>query len=86
MDVSIPRTIDSIRLRMGLVPPDRKEAGLITCRSVAENITLIMPFYSQLDRVREAEKGNTKIGTTGRGIGIAYEDKGEYDTQHCACA
>lgn len=42
---------------------------------IAENVTLILPFYSKIDRLREMAKGNTKIGTTGRGIGIAYEDK-----------
>lgn len=43
---------------------------------IAENTTLIMPFHGELDRAREdaASKG-TKIGTTGRGIGPAYEDK-----------
>lgn len=42
---------------------------------IAENVTLILPFYSEIDRLREMVKGKTKIGTTGRGIGIAYEDK-----------
>jgi adenylosuccinate synthase len=43
---------------------------------VAENTSLILPFHGELDRAREeaASKG-TKIGTTGRGIGPAYEDK-----------
>ncbi|MDA5555497.1 adenylosuccinate synthase [Shimia sp. MMG029] len=43
---------------------------------IAENTPLIMPFHGELDRSREeaASKG-TKIGTTGRGIGPAYEDK-----------
>lgn len=42
---------------------------------IAENVTLIMPFYSEVDRIREILKGHEKIGTTGRGIGIAYEDR-----------
>ncbi len=42
---------------------------------VAENAALILPLHSNLDRVREAARGNAKIGTTGRGIGPAYEDK-----------
>ncbi|MGZ0188600.1 MAG: adenylosuccinate synthase [Alphaproteobacteria bacterium] len=42
---------------------------------VAENATVIMPFYAELDRAREAARGKAAIGTTGRGIGIAYEDK-----------
>ncbi len=43
---------------------------------IAENTALILPIHGQLDRAREeaALKG-TKIGTTGRGIGPAYEDK-----------
>ncbi len=37
---------------------------------------LIMPYHKMLDNLREAKKsGDNKIGTTGRGIGPAYEDK-----------
>lgn len=36
---------------------------------------LILPYHVALDQVREKVKGNQKIGTTGRGIGPAYEDK-----------
>ncbi|MDL2266817.1 adenylosuccinate synthase [Desulfovibrio sp. OttesenSCG-928-G15] len=36
---------------------------------------LIMPYHKLLDQAREASKGDAKIGTTGRGIGPAYEDK-----------
>lgn len=36
---------------------------------------LIMPYHTALDRAREIKRGNAKIGTTGRGIGPAYEDK-----------
>ena len=42
---------------------------------VAENATLILPLHGQLDRLREQQLGRAKIGTTGRGIGPAYEDK-----------
>ena len=42
---------------------------------IAENTTLILPIHSQLDNLREAAAGKGKIGTTGRGIGPAYEDK-----------
>ena len=42
---------------------------------VAENATLILPLHRELDVVREAAAGTEKIGTTGRGIGPAYEDK-----------
>jgi adenylosuccinate synthase len=36
---------------------------------------LILPYHIALDQAREAKRGNEKIGTTGRGIGPAYEDK-----------
>lgn len=36
---------------------------------------LIMPYHTALDQAREIKRGNDKIGTTGRGIGPAYEDK-----------
>ncbi len=42
---------------------------------IAENATLILPLHRELDQVREAAAGTEKIGTTGRGIGPAYEDK-----------
>ena len=41
---------------------------------VADNTPLIMPYHSNLDQAREKATSN-KIGTTGRGIGPAYEDK-----------
>ncbi len=42
---------------------------------IAENVTLILPLHGELDRLREEARGAAKIGTTGRGIGPAYEDK-----------
>ena len=42
---------------------------------IAENAPLILPFHGELDRAREAQASVAKIGTTGRGIGPAYEDK-----------
>jgi len=42
--------------------------------TVADNATLILPLHRDLDQAREAQAAN-KIGTTGRGIGPAYEDK-----------
>jgi adenylosuccinate synthase len=42
---------------------------------VAENATLILPLHRELDQLREAAAGEQRIGTTGRGIGPAYEDK-----------
>ena len=42
---------------------------------LANNATLILPLHQELDRLREEAAGDGKIGTTGRGIGPAYEDK-----------
>ncbi|MEO9819343.1 MAG: adenylosuccinate synthase [Paracoccaceae bacterium] len=42
---------------------------------VAENTPLILPIHGELDRARESQNSVAKIGTTGRGIGPAYEDK-----------
>ncbi len=42
---------------------------------IAENACLILPIHPQLDAAAEALRGAGKIGTTGRGIGPAYEDK-----------
>jgi adenylosuccinate synthase len=57
------------------------EAAKVEVRSrlrVSEGCPLILPFHAALDVAREAAKekaGTAKIGTTGRGIGPAYEDK-----------
>ena len=42
---------------------------------IAENAVLILPLHQNLDMAREKAAGKAKIGTTGRGIGPAYEDK-----------
>jgi adenylosuccinate synthase len=42
---------------------------------ICEKAHLIMPYHQAVDRAREKFKGDKKIGTTGRGIGPAYEDK-----------
>ena len=42
---------------------------------IAENTPLILPLHGELDRARESATSVAKIGTTGRGIGPAYEDK-----------
>ncbi|MEK6420190.1 MAG: adenylosuccinate synthase [Burkholderia gladioli] len=54
-----------------------EEAG-IDVRSrlfISEAATLILPYHVAIDQAREARRGADKIGTTGRGIGPAYEDK-----------
>src|ERR1700722_17293091 len=42
---------------------------------IAENATLILPLHQELDAIRESSNALTRIGTTRRGIGPAYEDK-----------
>lgn len=42
---------------------------------ISEACPLILPYHTALDVAREAKRGKEKIGTTGRGIGPAYEDK-----------
>ena len=52
----------------GLFPPNTK-------LYISEKAHLIMPYHKRLDMAREASTAGKKIGTTGRGIGPAYEDK-----------
>ena len=42
---------------------------------ISDRCTLLLPIYAEVDKARELSKGEHKIGTTGRGIGPAYEDK-----------
>ena len=42
---------------------------------ISDSATLILPFHVEMDEIREDLAGNSKIGTTRRGIGPAYEDK-----------
>jgi adenylosuccinate synthase len=49
--------------------------GVVARLSVSEACPLILPYHAALDIAREASRGENKIGTTGRGIGPAYEDK-----------
>ncbi len=59
--------IDSLKNR-GLLPPNTK-------LYVSERAHVIMPYHWKLDVARESHGLGKKIGTTGRGIGPAYEDK-----------
>ena len=45
------------------------------CLIISESLHIIMPYHKRIDIAREARSGAKKIGTTGRGIGPAYEDK-----------
>jgi adenylosuccinate synthase len=42
---------------------------------ISEATPLVLPIHARLDQARERARGNAKIGTTGKGIGPAYEDK-----------
>ncbi|MBT3307866.1 MAG: adenylosuccinate synthase, partial [Alphaproteobacteria bacterium] len=59
--------IDTIRNQGVNITPDNLR--------IAENAPLILPLHQELDVARENALGKAKIGTTGRGIGPAYEDK-----------
>ena len=61
------REIEAIGAKGIAVTPDNLK--------IAENAALILPSHAQIDRAREEARGDKKIGTTGRGIGPAYEDK-----------
>jgi adenylosuccinate synthase len=49
--------------------------GVVARLCISEACPLILPYHAALDLAREAAKGERKLGTTGRGIGPAYEDK-----------
>jgi adenylosuccinate synthase len=59
--------IDELRGQGVAVSPDNLR--------VADNAALILPLHGRIDRAREDAAGPARIGTTGRGIGPAYEDK-----------
>ncbi len=57
---------------------DELQAGGISVENrlkISETCPLILDHHVALDKAREAKRGDAKIGTTGRGIGPAYEDK-----------
>ena len=61
------KEIDAIaKLGVSITPENLK---------IAENAALILPIHGKLDQATETLRGSNKIGTTGRGIGPAYEDK-----------
>jgi len=65
--VALLHEIDTIRAQGVEINPENL--------AIAENACLILPIHQTLDKVREEALGKAKIGTTGRGIGPAYEDK-----------
>jgi adenylosuccinate synthase len=62
---------------VGEIEAIRKKGVAVTPENLklADNAALILPSHGALDRAREARSGAGRIGTTGRGIGPAYEDK-----------
>ena len=63
----LAKELDSLIERGVQVGPDRLK--------ISADSHVIMPYHRALDIAREAERGEAKIGTTGRGIGPTYEDK-----------
>src|SRR5512135_1711285 len=59
--------IEAMRKKGTTISPDTLK--------LADNAALILPSHGALERAREERRGDRKIGTTGRGIGPAYEDK-----------
>ena len=59
--------IEAMRTKGLVISPDNLK--------LADNAALILPSHGRLERAREERRGDKKIGTTGRGIGPAYEDK-----------
>ncbi|MDX9732217.1 MAG: adenylosuccinate synthase [Bdellovibrionales bacterium] len=57
---------------------DLKEAGVLTTPEqlrISDQCTILLSYHRKLDAAREVKAGNEKIGTTGKGIGPAYEDR-----------
>src|SRR5215468_3322133 len=61
------REIDGLAAQGVTVTPDSLR--------IAENVCLILPLHQELDAIRESSNSISRIGTTRRGIGPAYEDK-----------
>ena len=49
--------------------------GIVNRLRISDACVVILPYHVAIDKARESAKGEAKIGTTGRGIGPAYEDK-----------
>lgn len=54
---------------------EQKRVPINSRLQVSKNCSLVLPYHIVLDKAREKSKGKDAIGTTGRGIGPAYEDK-----------
>ncbi len=64
---ALVKEIETVRERGVAVTPENLK--------LSNSATIILPLHRQLDQLREEAAGSAKIGTTGRGIGPAYEDK-----------
>jgi len=62
-------------LRDEIEKPEAKGVEVRPRLSISPACAIIMPWHQQLDMAREKARGDRAIGTTGRGIGPAYEDK-----------
>ncbi len=67
--LSTTALLEEIEMLEGRGVPARERLG------ISEGCPLILPYHIALDQAREIARGNQAIGTTGRGIGPAYEDK-----------
>jgi adenylosuccinate synthase len=54
---------------------ERVGLGVVNRLRISDACVVILPYHVAIDKARESAKGEAKIGTTGRGIGPAYEDK-----------
>jgi adenylosuccinate synthase len=54
---------------------ERAGLGVVNRLRISDACVVILPYHVAIDKARESAKGEAKIGTTGRGIGPAYEDK-----------
>ncbi len=64
---ALEREMETVRAKGVAITPENLK--------IAENVNLILPVHGRLDQALEAARGKGLIGTTGRGIGPAYEDK-----------
>ncbi len=64
---ALEREMETMRAKGVAITPENLK--------IAENVNLILPVHGRLDQALEAARGKGLIGTTGRGIGPAYEDK-----------
>jgi adenylosuccinate synthase len=67
--------INGVTYKLSLLPSGVVRPGKLSVIGIAENVVLILSLHQELDALRESSNAMTRIGTTRRGIGPAYEDK-----------